>query len=181
MLAEKQSKRNMAKFNNKKHSCSLLVKYPCQQEDRLAMLARERLSTGALSRFSSEQQQSAHAAAGQIEASPRPHALRAMFAVVESGGKQYRVAKGVRVTLERLPAEVGESVVFDRHVDMSQFAQPDRVRCWARRGIRFSILLFWRRRGFAARFFRSIAARSCLSSRSVVARIRVARTGIVSI
>ena len=37
-----------------------------------------------------------------------------MFAVVETGGKQYRVAKGVRVTLERLPAEVGESVVFDR-------------------------------------------------------------------
>ena len=37
-----------------------------------------------------------------------------MFAVVESGGKQYRVAKGVRVTLERLAAEVGESVVFDR-------------------------------------------------------------------
>ncbi len=37
-----------------------------------------------------------------------------MFAVVESGGKQYRVAKGERVTLERLPAEVGENVVFDR-------------------------------------------------------------------
>ncbi len=37
-----------------------------------------------------------------------------MFAVVETGGKQYRVAKGVHVTLERLAAEVGESVVFDR-------------------------------------------------------------------
>ncbi len=40
--------------------------------------------------------------------------LFVMFAVVETGGKQYRVAKGVHVTLERLPAEVGESVVFDR-------------------------------------------------------------------
>ncbi len=37
-----------------------------------------------------------------------------MFAVVETGGKQYRVAKGACVTLERLPAEVGESVVFER-------------------------------------------------------------------
>lgn len=36
-----------------------------------------------------------------------------MFAVVESGGKQYRVSRGSRVTLERLTAEVGESVTFD--------------------------------------------------------------------
>lgn len=37
-----------------------------------------------------------------------------MFAVVETGGKQYRVSQGVRVTLERLAKEVGEVVSFDR-------------------------------------------------------------------
>ena len=36
-----------------------------------------------------------------------------MFAVVETGGKQYRVSRGERVTLERLPSEVGASVSFE--------------------------------------------------------------------
>lgn len=37
-----------------------------------------------------------------------------MFAVIESGGKQHRVAEGEVVRLERLAQEPGESVVFDR-------------------------------------------------------------------
>ncbi len=37
-----------------------------------------------------------------------------MFAVVETGGKQYRVSQGARVTLERLAGDVGASVSFDR-------------------------------------------------------------------
>jgi large subunit ribosomal protein L21 len=37
-----------------------------------------------------------------------------MYAVVESGGKQYRVAEGDVVTVERLSAAAGEEVVFDR-------------------------------------------------------------------
>lgn len=37
-----------------------------------------------------------------------------MFAVIESGGKQYRVESGTRLTVEKLDAEVGSEVNFDR-------------------------------------------------------------------
>jgi len=36
-----------------------------------------------------------------------------MFAVIKTGGKQYKVAKDDRVTVERLAAEAGETVTFD--------------------------------------------------------------------
>lgn len=37
-----------------------------------------------------------------------------MYAVIVSGGKQYRVAPGQVVDLERLPGEAGESVRLDQ-------------------------------------------------------------------
>jgi len=37
-----------------------------------------------------------------------------VYAVVESGGKQYRVAVGQTVDVEKLPVEAGESVTLDR-------------------------------------------------------------------
>jgi large subunit ribosomal protein L21 len=37
-----------------------------------------------------------------------------MYAVIETGGKQYRVAPGQTVDVETLPGKVGESVEFDR-------------------------------------------------------------------
>jgi large subunit ribosomal protein L21 len=37
-----------------------------------------------------------------------------MFAVFESGGKQHRVSNGERIRLERLNAEPGAQVEFDR-------------------------------------------------------------------
>ncbi len=37
-----------------------------------------------------------------------------MYAVLETGGKQYRVKAGDRVTVERLSAEPGATVTFDR-------------------------------------------------------------------
>jgi large subunit ribosomal protein L21 len=37
-----------------------------------------------------------------------------MFAVVETGGKQYRAAPGEFVDVEMLPAEVGEQVKLDQ-------------------------------------------------------------------
>ena len=37
-----------------------------------------------------------------------------MYAVVETGGKQYRAAPGETVDVERLPAEVGEKLTLDR-------------------------------------------------------------------
>jgi large subunit ribosomal protein L21 len=36
-----------------------------------------------------------------------------MYAVIKSGGKQYRVEPGAQVRVEDLPAEVGASVSFD--------------------------------------------------------------------
>lgn len=37
-----------------------------------------------------------------------------MYAVIKTGGKQYRVAQGDEVKIERLPGEVGDSVTFDQ-------------------------------------------------------------------
>ena len=36
-----------------------------------------------------------------------------MYAVIESGGKQYRVSEGELVRVEKIDGEVGEEVVFD--------------------------------------------------------------------
>lgn len=36
-----------------------------------------------------------------------------MYAVIRSGGKQYRVSEGDVLRVEKLPAEVGESIEFD--------------------------------------------------------------------
>ena len=37
-----------------------------------------------------------------------------MYAVIETGGKQYQVAAGDQLEIERLEAEEGSSVTFDR-------------------------------------------------------------------
>ena len=37
-----------------------------------------------------------------------------MYAVVETGGKQYRAAPGELIDVERLPVEVGEQVTLDQ-------------------------------------------------------------------
>ncbi len=37
-----------------------------------------------------------------------------MFAVIETGGKQYRVAAGNKLKVEKLEAEVNGNVVFDK-------------------------------------------------------------------
>jgi len=37
-----------------------------------------------------------------------------MYAVIQTGGKQYRVKSGEQVKVEMLPAEVGAAVSFDR-------------------------------------------------------------------
>jgi large subunit ribosomal protein L21 len=37
-----------------------------------------------------------------------------MYAVIETGGKQYRVAPGESIEVETLPGEVGAEVSFDR-------------------------------------------------------------------
>ncbi|GAB7386544.1 50S ribosomal protein L21 [Bacillaceae bacterium] len=37
-----------------------------------------------------------------------------MYAIIETGGKQYKVQEGDELYIEKLHAEPGESVVFDR-------------------------------------------------------------------
>jgi large subunit ribosomal protein L21 len=37
-----------------------------------------------------------------------------MFAIIETGGKQYRVSVGEAIYVEKLEAEAGNEVVFDR-------------------------------------------------------------------
>ena len=37
-----------------------------------------------------------------------------MYAVIQTGGKQYRVAQGDDVFLEKLPGQAGDPVVFDK-------------------------------------------------------------------
>lgn len=37
-----------------------------------------------------------------------------MYAIIETGGKQYKVQEGDVIYIEKLPAEEGETVTFDR-------------------------------------------------------------------
>ncbi len=37
-----------------------------------------------------------------------------MYAIIETGGKQYRAEEGKTIRVEKLPAEKGETVIFDR-------------------------------------------------------------------
>ena len=37
-----------------------------------------------------------------------------MYAILETGGKQYRVSEGDRIWVEKLPVEAGQQVEFDR-------------------------------------------------------------------
>lgn len=52
-----------------------------------------------------------------------------MYAVIETGGKQYRVEEGATITIEKLPVDEGEEVTFDRVLlvrndDELQIGQP---------------------------------------------------------
>ncbi len=43
-----------------------------------------------------------------------------MFAIVETGGKQYRVAPGDVIQVEKLPVEVGAQIELDRVLCLAQ-------------------------------------------------------------
>lgn len=43
-----------------------------------------------------------------------------MYAIIETGGKQYRVQEGDVITIEKLNAEVGEKVTFDKVLIMGE-------------------------------------------------------------
>lgn len=42
-----------------------------------------------------------------------------MYAVIESGGKQYRVSQGQRLKIEKLPVEIGKEIVFEKVLILS--------------------------------------------------------------
>lgn len=50
-----------------------------------------------------------------------------MYAVVETGGKQYKVAPGEQLRVEKLDAQKGESVVLDRVILLTDDAGNARV------------------------------------------------------
>lgn len=51
-----------------------------------------------------------------------------MYAVIKTGGKQYRVSSGEQLRIELLPAEVGAAVSFD---EVLMIAEGDQVRVGA--------------------------------------------------
>jgi large subunit ribosomal protein L21 len=50
-----------------------------------------------------------------------------MYAVIESGGKQYRIAPGDVIRVEKLPAAEGDTITLDRVLLVSDDAQALRV------------------------------------------------------
>ncbi len=42
-----------------------------------------------------------------------------MYAIIETGGKQYKVSEGDEIKVEKLEANVGDSVTFDKVVAVS--------------------------------------------------------------
>jgi large subunit ribosomal protein L21 len=46
-----------------------------------------------------------------------------MYAIVETGGKQYRAEQGKIIRVEKLPAEKGEAVTFDRVLMLNDDAE----------------------------------------------------------
>ena len=50
-----------------------------------------------------------------------------MYAVIRTGGKQYRVASGQVVKVERLDGEVGETIAFDQVLMVSDEAGEPKI------------------------------------------------------
>ena len=46
-----------------------------------------------------------------------------MYAVIETGGKQYRVATGEKIKVEKIVAEVGQEVLLDRVLALGSGAE----------------------------------------------------------
>jgi large subunit ribosomal protein L21 len=52
--------------------------------------------------------------ATDIDAQPNTNTAPAPYAIIETGGKQYRVAVGDRLSIEKLPSDAGSELTFDR-------------------------------------------------------------------
>jgi large subunit ribosomal protein L21 len=51
---------------------------------------------------------------GTAQSGVRPVAGTTTYAIIETGGKQYRVAVGDTLSVEKLPVEPGSGITFDR-------------------------------------------------------------------
>ncbi|HEY2509633.1 MAG TPA: 50S ribosomal protein L21 [Polyangiaceae bacterium] len=51
-----------------------------------------------------------------------------MYAVIKTGGKQYKVAQGDKLRVEKLPAGVGETITFDQVLLLSGDAGGDAIK-----------------------------------------------------
>ena len=69
-----------------------------------------------------------------------------MYAIIKTGGKQYRVENGLKLKIEQVPADVGSELVIDQvlmiadgdNVSMGKplvMAPQSRPRCWNRAGM----------------------------------------------
>ena len=43
-----------------------------------------------------------------------------MYAIIKTGGKQYKVAEGDQIYIEKLEGEVGEEIIFDQILALSK-------------------------------------------------------------
>ena len=52
-----------------------------------------------------------------------------MYAIIATGGKQYKVAEGDIINVEKLAAQAGETVTFDQVVAVNDERDESRCRC----------------------------------------------------
>lgn len=93
-----------------------------------------------------------------------------MYAIIETGGKQFRVQEGNKIVVDNLAAEVGSEVTFDRVLmlggDTAKIGTPWwtgprlRPRCWSTSGAKRS------------RCSRSVAVRPTATCRAIVRTTR---------
>ena len=51
-----------------------------------------------------------------------------MYAIVKSGGKQYKVHPGDKIKVEKVPCAVGEEVVFDKVLLKAEDDSEEKIR-----------------------------------------------------
>jgi len=91
-----------------------------------------------------------------------------MYAVIETGGKQYRVAPGGVIAVERLPGSVGDVVELSRVLLVGE-GEEVKVGAPSSQGRRCARLL-WRRRGAPRSWFSSSSGGESTGARPDTAR-----------
>ena len=76
-----------------------------------------------------------------------------MYAVLVTGGKQYRVAQGERLRVEKLDAEAGSEITFDTVLMLGNLANTHGVqgRWWFAAGAGIASIVWFATLGFGAR------------------------------